>query len=173
MTTMPTPTEVAYYEWLTSQVDIPNGKTYNKLFEIMHNTEFVWTVPHDDNRIADGIELRREFLSGPVRNIHIEGATFLEVLIALSRRVAFISGVGNESNWAWNLIHNLGLKLASDPMSNEWKNRVDTILHTVIWRTYREDGMGGFFPLQNAEQNQKSLDIWYQMNAYVAEMTDL
>lgn len=171
---MTTTVDYAYYEWLTSQIDIPNGKTYNELFERMHNTEFVWTVPNDDNRVQDGLDLRSEFTDGDSKSLDLGGATFLEVLIGLSRRIAFIAG-GNKhpSQWAWTLLKNLGLRKASDPLSPEDIDRVDDIIHSVIWRTYHRDGRGGFFPLQNPEFDQTKLEIWSQLNMYVTEMSDL
>lgn len=174
-TTMPTTVEYEYYVWLTQKIDIPNNKTYLDLFERMHNVEFVWTVPNDDNRVQDGIDLRSEFLD--IRGggeLDIGGATCLEVLIALSRRVAFIAGGGQHyRQWAWTLLKNLGLQRFSDPLTNEKLSRVDHILHDLIWRNYSIDGRGGFFPLQNPEVDQTQVEIWYQLNAYVSEMTDL
>lgn len=171
---MTTRIDYEYYAWLKSQIHIPNEKTYDELFERMHNVEFVWTVPNDDNRVQDALDLRSQFANGHVNAMELGGATFLEVLVALSRRVAFISGgIGEPPQWAWELMKNLRLHRAADPMNKEKQDKVDHILHDVIWRTYREDGLGGFFPLQNPDRDQRQVEIWYQMNAYVNEMSDL
>ena len=61
--------DIDYYEWLIDQIVIPNGKSYRDLFELMHNLEFVWTVPNDDNRVQDGWDLRPEFANGKVKNL--------------------------------------------------------------------------------------------------------
>jgi len=173
MASIPT-VDIEYYEWLTAQIDIPNEHTYNELFEIMHNVEFVWTVSGDDSRVADGTYLRQEFTQSQVPNLNLGAATFLEVLVGLSRRVAFISGSDDRSKeWAWALLKNLRLYKYSDPMSPERRSNAYDKIQTVIWRTYREDGLGGFFPLQNPEEDQRQVEIWYQMNAYVNEMADL
>jgi hypothetical protein len=161
--------DIDYYEWLIDQIEIPNGKSYRDLFELMHNLEFVWTVPNDDNRVQDGLDLRPEFANGKVTNLHLEGVTFLEVLIALSRRLAFTAG-GDPEQWAWRLIKNLRLHKSSDPLTNERGSRARDILEAVIWRTYARDGRGGFFPLRNTLDDQTKVEIWYQMNAYVIEM---
>ena len=158
-----------YYEWLISQIDIPNGKSYNDLFEKMHNLEFVWTVPNDDNRVQDGLDLRPEFANGKVSDLVLEGVTFLEVLIALSRRLAFTAG-GDARRWAWVLIKNLRFHKMADPLSEQKAAIVDDKLDAVIWRTYQRDGRGGFFPLRNTLEDQTKVEIWYQMNAYVIEM---
>ena len=162
---IPTRLDVAYYQELISRIRIPNDKTYFDLFERRHNVEFVWTVPNDDNRVADALYLRELYTH---RRLSLQGATFLEVLVALSERVAFTDGASPDL-WAWRLIKNLKLNKMSDPLSPRELERVDRILETVIWRTYRPDGQGGFFPLKNPEQDQTKVEIWYQMNAYLIE----
>lgn len=172
---MTTRLDQAYFDWLTSQIGIDNGRTYNDLFRKMHETEFVWTVPNDDNRVQDGLDLRAEFLDGNPHNLlgwnsPLEhGVSVLEVLVALSRRVAFLAG-GEPAHWACNLVENLGLFRASDPMSEHQAKRVEDILSNLIWRTYERDGRGGFFPLTNTLDDQTKLEIWQQMNAYVIEI---
>lgn len=160
-----------YFEWLISQIEVRSNRTFNELFERMHNIEFVWTVPNDDNRIQDGLDLRIQFLNGARRTIHLDGATILEVLIGLSRRVAFTAG-GEAPWWAWQLIENLRLHKSSDPLTNGKANRIDDILEDLIWRTYQRNGQGGFFPLNNALEDQTKIEIWYQMNAYVMEIQE-
>lgn len=161
--------EYDYWDWLVLQIKIPNNKSYNDLFARMHNLEFVWTVPNDDNRLQDGLDLRYEFTGDHVLDPILGGASFLEVLIALSRRVAFTAG-GDQENWAWRLIKNLKLTKKFDPLTDQNEERVDDILYSVIWRTYQYDGQGGFFPLKFPEKDQTKVEIWYQMNAYVIEM---
>lgn len=170
-----TTVDYEYYIWLTKKISIPNGKSYLDLFERMHNLEFIWTVPNDDNRVQDGIDLRGEFLE--IRGggeLILDGATCLEVLVALSRRMAFIADGGHRSTqWAWTLLKNLRLHRFSDPVTSDRMKRVDDILHDLVWRNYHADGRGGFFPLQNPEVDQTKVEIWHQLNAYVSEMADL
>lgn len=164
--------DVRYYEWLISQIHIPNGKDYGDLFDRMHNLEFVWTVPNDDNRVADGLELRIVFgheQNFDPKKLILEGVTFLEVLIALSRRLEFTAG-GNAHQWAWRLLKNLHLTKMSTPLTEEKSIKMDDILDAVIWRTYQPNGQGGFFPLNYPEEDQRKIEIWYQMNKYVIEM---
>jgi hypothetical protein len=158
-----------YFNWLVAQIRVPNTNSYGYLFTKMYNLDFQWTVPNDDNRLQDGKDLRNEFLGGLPRVLHLEGVSFLEVLIALSRRLAFTAG-GQPDVWAWRLLKNLRLNKMSDPLTQERANRVDDILDTVIWRTYSYNGEGGFFPLQQAAEDQTKVEIWYQLNAYVIEM---
>lgn len=161
--------DVEYYEWLIEQVDIPNGKSYRELFELMHNKEFVWTVPNDDNRVQDGSDLRYEFGNESHPNLALEFVTMLEVLVSLSRRVAFTAG-GRADKWAWRLLKNLRLHKMFDPIPSMKVEIVNDILDEVIWRTYDSSGRGGFFPLNNPMEDQRQVEIWYQMNKYVIEM---
>lgn len=161
-----------YYEWLISQINIPEEKSYRDLFEIMHNVEFVWTVPNDDNRVQDGLDLRVQYLDGRHPQLNLEGATFLEILVSLSRHLAFTDG-GNSKAWAWKLLKNLHLHKKSDPLNEDDVQEVKDILETVIWRTYEPNGRGGFFPLSHPEEDQRMVEIWYQMNKYIIERNSL
>jgi hypothetical protein len=161
-----------YYLWLIAQIGVPekNRNTYNDLFMRLHETEFVWLVPHDDNRLQDGVELRNEFLHGRrIRDLEERPISLLEVLIALSRRVAWTTDRSSEF-WAWQLLDNLRLTKSSDPLVGRKAERVEEILEALIWRTYEQDGNGGFFPLNFPQDDQTKREIWDQMNAYVNEM---
>jgi len=159
-----------YYRWLVSQIAVPENtsSTYEDLFSRMHDTEFVWIVPHDDNRLQDGADLRVEFQHGSDFTME-RGVSLLEVLIALSRRCAFTGG-GYAPFWAWKLIENARLNKASDPLTGRKADRVEDALEAIIWRTYERDGQGGFFPLKETTEDQTKLELWVQMNMYVNEM---
>jgi hypothetical protein len=164
-----TKTDIDYYEWLIEHIHIPNGKSYRGLFEILHNTEFQWTVPNDNNRLQDGLDLRGYFLNGRKKKLNLHGATLLEVLVALSERVAFTAG-GQPKRWAWKLLKNLRLTDKSDPLTPSDIERVNNVLDALVWRTYEFSGRGGFFPLKHPEEDQTKVEIWYQMNKYAIEM---
>jgi hypothetical protein len=167
---MITKNDQRYFEWLISQIHVPTDKTYQELFERLHNTEFVWMVPNDDNRVADGLDLRREFEHEVMVD---KGASVLEVLVALSRRLAFIANGQDAPHWAWKLLKNVGLTKAFDPWTRNKSEKVEQILEDLIWRTYHPNGQGGFFPLKNPTEDQTRIEIWYQLNAYVMEINPL
>lgn len=160
-----------YYCWLIGQVRVPPDRSYLDVFERMHNMEFVWMIPNDDNRVQDALDLRTEFLAGRKR-IDLSGATCLEVLISLSRRVAFDAGEAAEL-WAWRLMKNLMLHKFMDPITEAQARKVDDILETLVWRTYHRDGRGGFFPLKRSVDDMTKREIWHQMHAYVNEKLNL
>lgn len=164
-----------YLRWLAPQIGEEDGvqEPYWGLLHIMFEKEFVWLVPNDDNRLADGLDLRAEFcFSQHIRADALKNqgpSTFLEVLIGLSRRLAFAAG-GKAPGWAWVLLGNLELTAMNDPLSRRKKQQIDDILDVVIWRTYKPDGVGGFFPLAWPDEDQTKIELWYQMAAYIAEI---
>lgn len=169
-----------YFEWLVGQINVGFGrtrKTYLTLFRMMLDKEFVWSVPNDDNRVEDALELRDEFvqqLGGSevfVGNPHThlaKGASVLEVLIGLSRRLAFFDD-GRPESWAWQLVVNLEMHKMCDPLGPRQRSRIDEALDALIWRTYDKDGQGGFFPLAFPTEDQRNVELWYQMSSFIDE----
>lgn len=170
----------AYLIWLYSQigtVKLKNpARTHWSLIRQLYKKEFIWLVANDDNRAEDGRDLREEFLDQhePVLNLDPDwlhlGCSMLEMLIALSRRLSFDTDV-DAREWFWELLENMGIGMAqsSDKQyTQETEYDVNEVLERVIWRTYAPDGTGGMFPLQNPPQDQRRVEIWYQLNAYLA-----
>ena len=166
--------EKDYFEWLTSQIIIDGHRKvtmYTGMLELLHQKEFVWIVPNDDNRIGDSMDLRAEFLGGAHHSFQ-KGVSVLEVLVSLSRRMEF-TVEGDARKWAGKLLENLDLHKMQDPLSKRKVELIEEILETLVWRTYDRDGVGGFFPLAWTEDDQTKVELWYQMNAYVNEMPEL
>src|SRR5215204_3277038 len=86
--------EEQYFIWLRNQIAHPKEgvKTYDRLFELLHEHEFVWTVPGDKHRAADGMELRTDFLRETSFSSDPDWAyapcTLLEFFVAFSRRAS-------------------------------------------------------------------------------------
>ena len=176
------PLDEAYLKWLYHQVGDVRfhnpASTYWSLFRTLYSKEFVWFIPNDDNRVEEGKALRREFLLdhrlSPYdvdRNWLDLNCSFLEMLIALSRRLAFESE-GEAHEWFWELLNTLALDAYSD-RNGVPEVEVDEILDRVIWRQYLANGVGGLFPLEHPREDQREVEIWYQMNAYLLEHDDL
>lgn len=161
------PLEEKYFEWLVSQVDVRKSESYLELFAQLHEKFFAWIVPNDDNRVGDALDLRHEFLREDWHLLQF-GVSILEVIIALSRRLAF-NGGGKAELWAWQLLKNLRLTKFGDPLTDRAHNQIDDILEGLIWRTYHSNGQGGFFPLKHPDKDQTKVEIWYQMSAYILE----
>jgi hypothetical protein len=165
-----------YLRWLEPQLrgehDDQSG-SYWDLIYLMFQQEFGWVLELDQNRIGDGMDLRVEFARAhrrlPRMMDPLGPCSFLEVLIGLSRRLAFDAG-GEAPGWAWQLLGNLELHRMSDPLSRQKQRKVAEIMERVISRTYLPDGVGGFFPLAWPDDDQTRIEIWYQMSAYIAEL---
>ncbi len=177
---MTEPLDEQYLKWLYRQVasvKLKNpARTYWSLLRHLYKKEFVWLVPNDDNRVEDGRDLRYEFINEkgitPDPNWMGIGCSMLEMLIGLSRRLAF-EGEGLASGWFWHMLENLDLRNFSDALfkeSVELDIEIDDILDRVIWRTYDSDGLGGLFPLKEPDEDQRDVELWYQMSAYVLDL---
>jgi hypothetical protein len=162
-----------YFTWLYSQVgdvkDRNKSRTYWSLLNQLYYKPFVWLIPNDDNRVQDGLDLRHEWMyeyrMAPSDDWLFRDCSFLEMLIALSRRLAF-EGEGHPPVWFWHLIKNLGLHECTD-RSKYNQDEVNDALDTVIFRLYDPNGRGGLFPLRYSENDQRQVEIWYQMNEYL------
>lgn len=166
-----------YLEWLYSQVGTIKNRnpstSYWSLFVLMHSVPFVDFVKNDGNRVADGKDLRDEFVYDTGVDVDILWrdleCSFLEMMIALARRVSFDS-YGEPADWFWTLIKNLEFYHYTDKVFNEHvEAEVTEKLQQVVQRTYGRDGVGGLFPLRNAKRDQRRVEIWYQMSAYLME----
>lgn len=173
---MSEPLDELYFRWLYSQVcsvKLKNpSRTYWSLLKLLHTKEFVWIIPNDDNRLEDGRLLRYEFVQeqqlGEIEQDWLDlGCSMLEMLIALSRRLYFEDDLPADE-WFWCMMENLGLHRFTDRLG--WSEQdVDDILDEVIWRTYDVDGRGGLFPLKHAHEDQREVELWYQLSAYLLE----
>jgi hypothetical protein len=164
-----------YLTWLYSQVgDVKvrnKSRTYWDLLSQLYSKPFIWLVPNDDNRVQDGLDLRFEWMyehsMSPPDDWLFRDCSFLEMLVGLSRRLAF-EGEGHPPVWFWHLMENLGLHECTDrPKYNQIE--VDERLDIVIWRLYEPDGRGGLFPLRYPKHDQREVEIWYQMNEYLLD----
>lgn len=174
------PLDEAYLIWLYSQVgSVKNrnrSKTYWKLLRLLYCKEFTWNeIDRDQNRAQDGKDLRHEFLR-ETDTVVLDtddgwmemGCSMLELLIALSRKLAFEADDGNAADWFWQLIDNMGLCECTDANPPD-EIIVDRILNKIINRDYSPNGAGGLFPLDNTEEDQREVELWYQANAYLLE----
>lgn len=171
------PLDELYFRWLYGEVcylaEKDPNKTFWTLFRVLYTKEFIWLIPNDDNRAEDGKDLRHEF----VRDIYIVQpdpnwlrmpCSFLEMLIGLCRRFAFEADCKNSEAF-WEMLENLNLHKLNDntlvPIPE-----VEEIIDCVIWRQYHYDGRGGLFPLRRPSEDQRQVELWYQLSAYLLEM---
>lgn len=99
------------------------------------------------------------------------GASFLEFLVALCRRLEFETDM-DASSWFMELLENLDLKQFNDRVHLN-QAYVESVLERVNWRTYSPNGGGGLFPLDNPSRDQRKVEIWYQLSAYILERSPM
>lgn len=162
--------ENEYFEWMYDLVC--NGRyekenSYRKLLEHLHEIEFTYIIPKDENRATDGENLRYRFayfydypaavetmLSGP--------SSVLEMMIALAIRCEDIMddpSVGDRTGqWFWKMITNLGLGGMYD--SRYDRKEVNNIIEIFLNREYESDGSGGLFRIKNCKHDLRKFEIW-------------
>lgn len=171
-----------YFVWLCNKAKIGEqfGKPYAKLASELHELIFRPNkrVPMDDNRTYDGFAMRVRFIEryGEVGSSTSRGAcTMLEFLVGLAEKMSFLMGEeGRPSKTAeyfWYILVNLRLIKLTDDRFEELNGEffVDEAVQRVLDRTYGADGDGGLFPLKRAGIDQRNVEIWYQMQSWLAE----
>jgi len=175
-----------YLRWLGDKIDLDYLNTNEKRTEYRYvylvyelcKKEFFWTVPNDDNRRTDGLKLREQFYEETGRLINDRCmCNMLEVLIALAERFESlltepIAGVTNyTAKFFWEMIGNLGLDRFTDDVYLDHCDPfiVSNVLDRVLERNYSRSGAGGLFPLRNPKKDQRRVELWYQMSAYLLE----
>ena len=171
-----------YFQWMTHLV-CENGygrrRSYQKLFSLLHDTEFIYTMDMDANRADDGTDLRYRF----AYEFHLDGnevrkyldqrpCSILEMMVALAQRCEEqIMDNPNDGNrtgkWFFEMLKSLGLSL----MDDEHFNLLEAldILVKFMQREYGENGQGGLFTLRYPRWDMREIEIWYQMMAYLEE----
>jgi hypothetical protein len=168
-----------YFVWLCDQVsDQRQQKKISEFLKTLHELEFYWTIPNDDNRGEDGKKLREEFCYQyrfSCAGLILGKCTILEMLVALAKRIEYQMSDPNDPNDAnryfWMMLDNLGLELFvnTDPNFKEKAIRNDIKLRKFLSRQYDKYGKGGLFPLVSYAGDQRKVEIWYQMSAYLEE----
>ena len=170
-----------YFEWLYYLVcdkRFSEQNSYRKLFEHLHNTEFVYFISMDDNRAKGGIDLRyrfgcsigykdiSEYLDGP--------CSVLEMMIALAIRceetIMDDENFGDRTDqWFWDMMKNLGLGHMNDDEFDE--EYVSDVITRFLNRDYEPDGRGGLFFVRNCDIDLRDVEIWIQMLWYLDNIT--
>lgn len=157
-----------YFNWMAEVV----GAHRVELLAILDSIPFEWSVKNDDNRAADGIELRRRFAETNYIELTDEDfavpCSVLEMMVALALRCDNdIMGEPGEEHpeiWFWMMIRNLGL---DEGVSDE--QHVREVIDIWLKRKFEPDGKGSPFPGQKFKTDQRKVEIWSQLNNYLIE----
>lgn len=170
-----------YFEWMKHLV-CENGygrrRSYQKLFSLLHETEFIYTMDMDANRADDGIDLRYRFayemrIDGDEVRKYLDDrpCSIFEMMVALAQRceeqIMDNWEKPNTGKWFSHMLASLGLTEMDDQRFDE--KAVADILRLFMNRDYDESGQGGLFTLRDPKWNMRETEIWYQMMAYLEE----
>lgn len=170
-----------YFDWLYDLVceeRYSKNISYRKLLGYLHDTEFRYSIPRDENRASDGVNLRWRYsdthgfddipeeLYGP--------CSVLEMMIALAIRceenIMDDPNVGDRTGqWFWGMIVSLGLGGMTDSRYDK-----DFVMDTVdifLERDYEPDGRGGLFTIRDCTRDLRDVEIWYQLCWYLDSIT--
>ncbi len=179
----------AYFNWLVSV--LPGRKVFSMLYEFLYNISFKVILPRDNNRCEEAKGLRSEYFLECNCNVDMDlPANVLEVLLIIARRCDDMvdSNIGYQG-WFSRFLKYLELvSFNNDNMymittSGYYSSKHDkyferdepivSIIHNWMNRTYNYNGVGGIFPLKNPKEDQRKVELWYQMAQYIDENYEL
>lgn len=173
-----------YISWLYDQVFPVKRKKeeYWYLFVKLFNITFYWSVPNDDNRGYDGLQLRSDWSLANFGFITTDWidkeCTVLEMLVALAFRMEDVlenpDRPSRVRDWFILLISNLGLKECTDENYSPTNELlIEKNIDKMLSRKYDREGNGGLFPIDTSVQDQRKVEIWYQMMKYINDSFDI
>lgn len=167
-----------YFIWLS---DFVRRHNYEQLLTRLHETEFSYLIPNDQNRAEDGEALRYRFAldrhrgESPHEIIDIlnRPCSVLEMMTALAIRCEedFMDdpNIGiRTSQWFWTMVTSLGLGAMDDDRYDE--QYVDYVLERFLERCYESNGRGGLFIVRHCDCDMRDAEIWHQLCWYLDEI---
>ena len=152
-----------YYQFLLSLIGNPtDGPLFRYLFEV----DYVWTIPMDQNRAEDGIDLRCLYANLNHTQQDIFGnkpCSMLEMLVAFANRIEndFLgrANVDNTPRWFYVMLLNLGI--GEDVISFD-RGRVD---HALV-RFFNHQV--GLFNIPGIDISH--MELWSQLNVWLSTL---
>lgn len=170
-----------YFEWLYEMMcseRYSDNTSYRNLLIHLHNIEFRYLIPNDQNRAEDGAELRYRFAVTHGYRYTYESAlralpqpcSVLEMMIALAVRceenIMDDPKLGDRTGqWFWAMVTNLGLGSMHDELYDF--EYVQSTIDRFLDRRYSPDGRGGLFTIRNADRDLRDVEIAYQLFWYL------
>lgn len=177
--TEPDTVEEEYFLWLCDSVIDDPDHGYFLLMEILNSTEFsektAKFVKNDSNRVGDGVELRYRFFEEygkrPLEDAPEGSCSFLEMLVALAKKIELNFGMHTAHYWFWEMMRNMGLEAYTDEALVDHQNRlaVKKTIDNVLKKRSDSKNPVTLFPTKSVTMLQKNVEIWYQMSQYLVE----
>ena len=164
-----------YFLWLYSLVDDkwaddPRESRVH-LLRMMYNHPYIPTIGNDENRAIDGCDLRFEYQDSYILTdeawLNLD-CSFLEMTIALANRMAFETDQMVKDCF-WEILGNLDVAYITDDQFPDAEQDVIDAMERINQRDIQPSGLGGFFPLYTHRDDQRRIELLYQMSAYIIE----
>lgn len=169
-----------YLNWLKERIIDEDHTNYGKLLDRLYEWSYEAFLPMDENREADGIDLRYRYgyecnIPNPeiASYIDVMPCTMLEMMVALAlrceREIMSSQEHGDRSALLfWEMISNMGLITMHD--LNYDVRYVDDVVDRFLSGDIEPDGTGGLFIINNMRgTNLSSVELWAQANWYLEE----
>ena len=148
--------------------------SFKELLSYLHDIEFTYLMPMDENRAEDGMTLRYHFALdyATVENAddYLGGpCSVLEMMVALAFRIEETMDDPRKGDrtaqWFWNMIVSLGLGSMND--DNFDKRYVTKVVENFLNRNFEPNGKGSLFTIRSCDEDLREVDIWCQMCWYM------
>lgn len=171
--------EMAYRDWIIDSMNVLE-EDYRPLLKVLYNIPFHCELSEDENRLADGIEIRKvwleEYFPDPDLDIYWGPANILEVLLGVARRIEFqIYGRDGYLEWDlarifWDLIENLGILGYFGPLNPEEIEEIEQISWDFMTKKRHKNALCcNIFHFASKKRQYWRMSIWDQMGLYIAE----
>lgn len=163
-----------YFEHLCEMVggcEASPGLSFYRILRILYEKPFYGILGNDSDRAEDGLDLRDGYCDRDNSPCSV-----LEMIIALAKRMNYIMLDDNDTDYTcdffWRMIDNLLYSVPQfddDNLDADRERIIYRILDRFLMRNYSTSGKGGLFPIRNPSENQRNVEISYQMNAWLLE----
>lgn len=183
-----------YYSWLCSF--ILDSSYSSEILDYLYNTNFQYKLLLDNNRSSDVYYLREKYYVenkelfydigiGSNDPFWTKQSSVLEVILSLVMHMSDNLDTSFAEKSERNLISKLFIELVDNLC---FYDKVGDLLPTDFYingivdefnieskvlnwmnRKYEYNGKGGLFPLSDAKEDQRKLELWYQMHQYMDE----
>lgn len=164
-----------YFDWLYFRVRNQHHSkraSFRKLLSCLHSIDFRYSVDYDENRAADGVNMRWYYVDDGGYDEILqwdEPCTVLEMLIGLAIQMETIMTHPDidyqAGHWFWMMISNLGLDYMSDGKFD--RRHVYGAVSIFLDRAYEPDGYGNIIFIEDCDTDLRKVEIWQQMCWYL------
>ena len=175
----------SYFEWLYKLVckdRFASSISYRRLLMHLHSTQFRYSIPKDEDRAGEGVNLRWRFVcensfgyQPHVLLAELEGpCSVLEMMIALAihceEHIMDDPNIGDRTGqWFWGMVTSLGLGGMTDDRFD--RKFVEDSVTRFLDRQYEPNGKGGLFKIRNCKHDLRKVEIFYQLCWYLNSIT--